>query len=160
MCRLLIAFIAGITFLQTGIVYGQESGQAELSQQVRDTERAFAATMADRDFEAFQSFLSGEAVFFSAETALRGSAQVAAEWQAYYEGPDAPFSWEPMEVEVLDSGTLALSSGPVYNPDGQQVATFTSIWRREPSGQWRIVFDKGNRACDGAPAPAAESAES
>lgn len=26
---------------------------------------------------------------------------------------EAPFSWEPAQVEVLDSGTLALSSGPV-----------------------------------------------
>jgi hypothetical protein len=32
------------------------------------------------------------------------------------------------------------------------VATFNSIWRLEPSGQWRIVFDKGSRDC---PDPAA-----
>ena len=60
---------------------------------------------------------------------------------------DAPFSWEPEQVQVLDSGTLALSSGPVRNPEGKTVATFTSIWRLEAPGVWRIVFDKGNRVC-------------
>jgi len=49
---------------------------------------------------------------------------------------------------VLDSGTLALSSGPVFDPDGKQIATFNSIWRLEAPGQWRIVFDKGSAACN------------
>jgi len=72
---------------------------------------------------------------------------VADWWKRYYEGPDAPFSWEPEDVEVLDSGTLALSSGPVRDAKGALIATFTSIWRLEDSGKWRIIFDKGNQAC-------------
>jgi hypothetical protein len=43
---------------------------------------------------------------------------------------------------VLDSGTLALSTGPVRNPKGEPFARSNSIWRREAGG-WRIVFDKG-----------------
>ena len=61
---------------------------------------------------------------------------------------EAPFRWEPAQVEVLDSGALALSSGPVFDPAGTEVATFTSVWRRESPGVWRIVFDKGNAACN------------
>ena len=72
---------------------------------------------------------------------------VADWWKRYYEGPDAPFSWEPEDVQVLDSGTLAMSSGPVRDPKGALIATFTSIWRLEDTGKWRIIFDKGNRAC-------------
>ena len=122
----------------------------DLRQRVVETERAFARTLATRDHVAFVSFLSKEAVFFSGEKPLRGAEAVAAWWKRYYEGPTAPFSWEPEEVEVLDSGTLALSSGPVRDPAGNLVGTFTSIWRLE-SGRWRIVFDKGNEACPKAP---------
>ena len=60
--------------------------------------------------------------------------------------PDAPFSWKPERVEVLDSGKLALSTGPVYDPDGKRIGSITSIWRREAPGTWRIVFDKGDSA--------------
>ena len=120
----------------------------ELKQQVADTERAFAKTMAQRDFESFVSFLSDEAVFFSGATPLRGKQKIADTWKPYYEQADAPFSWEPETVEVLESGTLALSSGPIFDPEGRLVGTFNSVWRLEAPGQWRIVFDKGSTACD------------
>ena len=140
--------LAGITLLMANTVSAQEPDLMLLRQQVEDTERAFAATMAERDHDAFILFLSDEALFFSAATPLRGRQQVADAWKPYFEDPDAPFSWEPQQVEVLDSGTLALSSGPVHDPDGKLVATFTSIWRLDASRNWRIIFDKGNRACD------------
>jgi ketosteroid isomerase-like protein len=121
---------------------------ADLERQVADTERAFARTMAERNFAGFTSFLSDEAVFFTGKKALRGKVEVAAAWKPFYDKPQAPFSWEPADVEVLDSGNLALSSGPVRDPSGRLVGTYTSIWRRDAPGVWHIVFDKGNDACD------------
>ena len=119
----------------------------ELCQEVFDTERGFAKTMADRDHAAFASFLAEEAVFFAGKKPLRGAAAVAAYWKSYYEERSAPFSWEPEQVEVLPSGTIALSTGSVRDPAGKVTGTFTSIWRREGPGRWRIVFDKGCAAC-------------
>lgn len=120
---------------------------AALQQQVWHTELAFAHTMADRDHAAFTTFLADEAIFFSGPQAIRGKAAVTAAWGPFFEGPEAPFSWEPDQVEVLDSGSLALSTGPVYDPAGNVTARFQSIWRREPSGEWRIVFDRGTPEC-------------
>lgn len=119
----------------------------ELAAQVRAAETAFARSMADRDHAAFVSHLSEEAVFFSGRV-LRGKAAVASDWKRFYEGPKAPFSWEPEHVQVLDSGTLALSSGPVRDPGGKRVGTFNSIWRLESDGRWKIVFDNGCPPCD------------
>ena len=116
----------------------------ELQQQVMETERAFAKTMSDRDHQAFVSFLSDEAVFFAGAQVLRGRQQVADAWKPFYESADAPFSWEPVTVEVLPSGTLALSSGPVHDAEGKLIAEYTSIWRLEAPGTWRIIFDKGS----------------
>ncbi len=121
---------------------------ALLREQVLATERAFAKTMADRDFAAFTTFLSEEAVFFTKRTPLRGKAQVAAAWKRFFEAKEAPFSWEPADAQVLDSGTLALSTGPVRDPAGKQFAIFTSVWRLEAPGTWRIVLDKGEDYCD------------
>ncbi len=113
-----------------------------VEQKVAEVERAFAATMAKRDYAGFASFLSNEVVFISEKRALRGKDEVSEVWQRFFQQPTAPFSWEPERVEVLDSGLLALSTGPVRTPDGHVMATFTSIWRNEPSG-WRIIFDRG-----------------
>lgn len=125
----------------------QRPSGTELAQQVANVERAFARTMADRDLAAFTAMLSEEVVFFSGPTPLRGKQQVAGWWKRFYEKPAAPFSWEPKQIEVLASGTLALSSGPVRDPGGKRIGTFTSIWRLEAPGTWRIVFDKGNDDC-------------
>lgn len=114
--------------------------------EVEATERAFAQTMATRDFAAFQTFIDDEAVFFNGDTPLRGKAEVAAHWHGFFNGA-APFSWEPSHVEVLASGDLALSTGPVRDASGKTVAAFSSIWRRDRSGKWRIVFDRGNDIC-------------
>jgi ketosteroid isomerase-like protein len=121
---------------------------AELERQVAAAERAFAKTMADRDHAAFTTFVSDEAIFFTGPTPLVGKAAVAAGWKRLYDRPQAPFSWEPSEVVVLASGNLALSSGPVRDPSGRIVATFTSVWRQEAPGEWRVIFDKGNDVCD------------
>ena len=125
---------------------------AQLAEQVRQTEAAFAKTMADRDHAAFVTFLADETIFFGRRV-QRGKEAVAQAWKPFYQGKDAPFSWRPETVEVLDSGTLALSSGPVFDPSGKHTGNFTSIWRREADGKWRIIFDKGCDVC-AAPEPA------
>jgi hypothetical protein len=48
------------------------------------------------------------------------------------------------DVEVLESGRLAISSGPVFDPSGQKVGRFNSIWRKDEDDTWRVVFDKGS----------------
>src|SRR5258706_6403948 len=79
------------------------TSHAELVRQVTETERAFAKTMADRDHVAFAAFLSEETVFFTGPTPLVGRQQVADAWKRFYTMPQAPFSWEPSEVVVLES---------------------------------------------------------
>jgi ketosteroid isomerase-like protein len=116
---------------------------AALQRQLTDTELAFAKTMADRDHAAFASFIAEEAVFLSGGKPLRGKAAVVDNWKRFYTAPQAPFSWKPDHVQVLDSGGLGYSTGPVFDPQGKQFARFYSTWRREVDGAWRIVFDDG-----------------
>ncbi len=132
---------------------GECETTAELAAQVRAAETAFAATMAGRDLAAFGSFVADEALFFGRRGVLRGRTAVVDGWKPFFDGPKAPFSWAPESVEVLDSGTLAMSSGPVYDPDGKVTGTFSSIWRREADGRWRVLFDKGCPACPDPPKP-------
>lgn len=122
------------------------SAPADARHEVEAAERAFAQTMAARDFTAFQTFIADDAVFFDGDKPLRGKVAVAAHWRGFYDGT-APFSWEPARVEVLESGDLALSTGPVRDAAGKTVATFNSIWRRDRAGKWHVVFDKGSDIC-------------
>jgi len=120
-------------------------GVDELEAQLRATEIAFAATMANRDHGAFTAFLAEEAIFFAAQGPIRGRTAIADAWRSYYEGEEAPFSWAPDDVAVLAPGDLGMTSGPVLDASGNPVGRFNSVWRRGPDGQWKIVLDRG---CD------------
>jgi ketosteroid isomerase-like protein len=146
------AILGGLLVVPAALAAGPETqspsaSQADLRETVAATERAFARSMAERNHAAFVALLAEETVFLGQREVLRGKAAVAAGWKRYFEGPDAPFSWSPDAVEVLDSGTLAFSSGPVLGPKGERVGTFNSVWRLERDGVWRIVFDKGCPPC-------------
>ena len=120
----------------------------ELVRQVTEAETAFAKTMADRDHAAFMRLVADDAVFLNGGKPLRGKAAIGEYWKRFYSGPTAPFSWKPELVEVVGSGNLAQSIGPVAAPNGKVIARFYSTWRLEPDGSWRVVFDDGYDVCD------------
>ena len=131
MNRILGPAIASALIASPGCTTPASVPSTELAAQVADAERAFARTMADRDHEAFTVFLAEEAIFLFSGSVLRGGKSVADHWRQYFQTEQAPFSWSPETVEVLDSGNLALSTGPVLGPDGARIATYTSIWRQD-----------------------------
>lgn len=136
-----------------GVVSGHRH-HAALTETVFAAERAFAKTMAERDFAAFQRYVAEDTVFFNGPQPLVGRAAVLAAWKAYFEAGPAPFAWSPDQVVVLQSGDLALSTGTVTDPSGKTIARFNSIWRRQRDGRWQVVFDRGSPIC--APEKAAQ----
>ena len=112
--------------------------------EVKAREIAFAKTMEDRDLDAFLSFVSPEAVFFNGNVPIRGHEAITQAWAPLFVDETAPFSWQPDVIEVLESGRLALSSGPILGASGEILGRFNSIWRKDNDGQWRVIFDKGS----------------
>lgn len=129
------------------LVAQDEASREELARQVREAETAFAQTMADRDHQAFQSFLAEGAVFVSGGRALRGRDAISQGWKPFYEGEEAPFSWRAETVEVVGSGDLALSTGPVSDPAGVRIGTYISTWQRQDDGSWKVILDGGCPPC-------------
>jgi ketosteroid isomerase-like protein len=117
--------------------------------EVRAAEIAFSRSMAERDFAAFAAHVADDAVFIGGGRPLRGKAAVLAQWKAYFDGPVAPFTWQPEIVEVAAGGELGYSEGPVTNADGKGAVRFASTWRRSPAtGRWQVVFDNGYSVCN------------
>lgn len=141
------AFLSGLVLLSLAACAAAADDLARLADEVRATEVAFAKTLADRDVKTFRAMIAPDVIWL-ADVPLRGPDQVVRNWQKFFDAPQAPFSWTPELVQVQDGGRLALSTGPVFNPAGKRVGTYTSIWRREASGEWKIIFDRGCPVCD------------
>jgi ketosteroid isomerase-like protein len=138
-----VALVIALALVPTGA-----DGKPDPKAQVFAAESSFAATLANRDLKAFGEFVAKDAVFFGRQGPVRGRDAVVKSWKKFFDGPKAPFWWHPEVVEVLESGTLAHSSGPVFDADGALIAKFNSVWRLDSDGHWRVVFDKGCPVCD------------
>ncbi len=106
-------------------------------------ERAFAAaSVASGMKAAFLDALADDATLFRPGP-VNGKAFIAAR-------PDGPFvlDWAPTRVAVAASGELGWSSGPWRlvpraTPDRPTHGEFFSVWKRDPSGRWRVLIDHG-----------------
>ena len=148
--NMILGCLVGSLAGTSGSVAAQNAAGGSHRQRLEAAERAFAATMAQRDAAAFASHISRDAIFVAGgdpPQVLRGPRAIVDAWTRFFDGPDAPFSWEPDSVEVIDSGALGFTSGPVHDPQGVLAGRFNSVWRLEPDGRWRVVFDRGASVC-------------
>lgn len=106
--RSIVRVLAGVAAaawaaLMTGCASGAAGSDslADLAQEVFAAERAFAASMAERDHAAFTRHLAEDAVFFTNGEPLRGREAVAAGWQPFFEGREGPGVWRV----VFDKGS-------------------------------------------------------
>ncbi len=128
------------------------SAAGDMTNDVRCREIAFSQSAETRDLAAFRSFLDADARFVG-NGVRHGPDEIAAAWQDFFTDDGPEIAWRPKFVEVLEDGTMALTRGPYRmrskDADGNVVerwGTFNSVWRVNPDGQWRVVFDAGNAA--------------
>lgn len=129
-----------------------------LLEQVRQSELAFAATVAARDTMRFAAMIAEDAVFVGGGGATRGRDAIVQAWSRFFE-PTAPeFVWRPEIVELSADGTLGFTRGPwtMKGKDAQGepidlAGIFNSVWRRQADGGWRVVFDAGCSPCPACP---------
>ncbi len=122
--------------------------------EVRRAELAFAASVEQNRPEQFAGFLDEEAVFVGSQGVTRGKAAIVAAWAVFFGEGRPHFEWRPEIVELSGDGTLGMTRGPwtlrSWQPDGTervQTGTFNSVWRRQPDGAWKVIFDAGCPPC-------------
>lgn len=114
---------------------------ASAADEARAAETAFAKAFADRDADAFFAMMTDDAVFLGPNQSLHGRAKVREGWSNFFKDAKAPFSWKPERVVANEAGNLALSTGPIYAPDGTHVANYISTWQKQADGTWKVIFD-------------------
>ena len=104
-----------------------------------DAERAFAAD-AQRlgQWTAFGKYAADDAVMFVPQ-------QVNA--QAFLKplkDPPAAVFWWPGKSFVSCDGSYAVNTGPWVRQWGKAVGYFTTVWKRQPDGSWKWIYDGGD----------------
>lgn len=130
-----------------------------LQESLRETETAFAASLANQDWDQFAGFIADEAIFVSG-VVQHGKQAILDGWAVFFQEGAPKLIWKPEVVEIQDDGELGMTHGPFTieqpGPDGtilSQSGFFNSVWERQADGSWKVIFDAGCPPCQ-APAPA------
>lgn len=114
---------------------------ADAVDEVRNVEIAFAKAFADQNAAKFFSYVADDATFLAARVTLVGKSEIVRRWTPFFSEKVAPFTWHPERVYVNAAGNIGLSTGPVFDKDGNQAGIYSSIWQKNANGEWKILFD-------------------
>jgi len=104
-----------------------------------DAERAFAAEAQKLgQWTAFRKYAADDALMFvpqptNAQTFLKDR-----------KDPPASVFWWPGRSYVSCDGTVAVNTGPWVREWGKSVGYFTTVWKRQPDGGWKWIYDAGD----------------
>ena len=150
MKRITVALLLLLLFATTSVATKQKSPKG--SDLLFQLEANFAADVAKHGHDAFLTHFAENGVEvvdgggFDTKDAMRKQ-------PPWPEG--TTLTWTPLKAEMSASGDLGYTYGNyVYtakNKEGKLVANYgkyTSIWKKQKDGQWKVVVDMGNSSPD------------
>jgi ketosteroid isomerase-like protein len=124
-----------------------EKDRAKLERELWDLDVAFSQeALTHGPKAAFLAHIADEALLLD-----RGVRTKTAAAEKMAREPDGTkLSWAPLHVEMAAAGDLALVWGEWLaqdaGPDGkpsEATGVYSALWKRQPGGGWKIVFDNG-----------------
>jgi hypothetical protein len=104
-----------------------------------DAERAFIRDAQTKgQWAAFRQWAAEDATMFAPQPVNA---------QAFLKDlKDPPVSvyWWPGRSYVSCDGSFAINTGPWVRNGGKAVGYFTTIWKRQPDGAWKWIYDGGD----------------
>jgi ketosteroid isomerase-like protein len=150
MNKITYAFLLLLLLGTTSVATKQKSAKG--TDLLFQLEADFAADVAKNGHDAFITHFAEDGVEvvdgggFNTKDDMRKQA-------AWPEGTS--LTWTPIKADMAASGDLGYTYGNyVYtakNKDGKLVSNYgkyTSIWKRQKDGQWKVVVDMGNSSPD------------
>jgi ketosteroid isomerase-like protein len=150
MNRVTVAFLLLLLFAATSVAAKQESPKG--TDLLRQLEANFAADVAQHGHDAFLTYFAEDGV----ELVDGGGINTKDDMRKQPAWPEGTsLTWTPVHAEMAASGDLGYTYGNyIYtakNKEGKLVANYgkyTSIWRKQKDGQWKVVVDMGNSSPD------------
>lgn len=128
---------------------------------LKHLEQEFMEATARRGAAGYLSYYADDAVEVPDGAALiRGKGEIA-KGMAYLDDKKNRLTWTAVGADISASGELGYTYGNYefhsVGKDGKPRVShgkYTTIWKRQPDGTWKVVLDMGNTT----PAPAAAAA--
>ncbi len=116
-------------------------------EQLLAADRAFDKAAREKGVEGFKSFLMPDVADIGGNT--RGAEAMAASWAPLLSGKGATIAWQPTGAGFVESAQVGYTVGRYQVTQADQVKTgaYTTVWKRQADGSWRVAIDGGCPEC-------------
>lgn len=118
---------------------------------LRQLEADFMQAAAERGADGYMSYYAEDAIEVpNGHDAIHGKANIA-KTMGFLNDKNNQLTWTPVDAGISISGDLGWTSGTYEfrskDKDGKvkvEQGKYTSIWKKQPDGNWKVVLDMGN----------------
>jgi len=122
-----------------------------LKEILMDLDRQFDKDTSTGGIDAWVSYFADDGVMVTKGDDLKGREEIYESMGNAFSLPGFSLRWEPVDAKVSDDGSLGYTYGKYvrkYLDDkGNEVLAdgkYTTIWKKQDDGSWKIVLDMGN----------------
>jgi ketosteroid isomerase-like protein len=135
------------------------SGSAKASAEtLRQLEAEFMKATAEHGSAGYLSYYADDAVEVpNGAAVIQGKANIA-KTMGFLDQKDNHLTWTPVGADISASGDLGYTYGTYEfrskDKDGKPTVDhgkYTSIWKKQKDGRWKVVLDMGNSSASPTP---------
>jgi ketosteroid isomerase-like protein len=127
------------------------NSQSDAAAALKKLEGEFMHAAADHGSQGYMSYYADDAVEApNGHAFLIGKAEIA-KTMGFLDDPNNHLLWTPVGGDMAASGDLGYTYGTFEfrsrDKEGKLVSNYgkyTSIWKRQKDGSWKVVLDMGN----------------
>ncbi len=150
-------FLVGISAVPTIHSFASPAPKAS-ADSLRQLEGDFMKAAAERGSAGYMSYYADDAVEVPNGAAIITGKINIAKTMGFLDDKNNHLSWTPVGADISASGDLGYTYGTYefrsVGKDGKPVVEhgkYTSIWKKQKDGSWKVVLDMGNESNTTAP---------
>ena len=157
--RSLVVLFLALTVVG-GVFTVKESSGGAAAQVLIERDLEFGRAAAARGLDGWLAFFADDAAIFPPNGAVvRGLGAIRAHYAKTAFTPKG-LSWKPVAADLAASGELGYTYGyweyTAADKNGKTISTwgkYSTVWKKQVDGSWKVVLDIGNDAAADAPKP-------
>lgn len=148
----LLALAVALLFASVVLTHSTAATPSQATAEtLKQLEAEFMQAAADKGSQGYMSYYADDAVEIpNGHAAIQGNAEIA-KTMGFLDDKNNRLTWTPQGADISASGDLGYTWGAYefHSKDKNGNPTtdygkYTSIWKKQKDGSWKVVLDMGN----------------
>jgi ketosteroid isomerase-like protein len=144
-----LLFLSFCFILPVGLPAQEKIDEAALLLQI---DRDFDKTTSEKGIEGWIAYFAPNGSMLSdTNRPITGYEEIQKAMHPAFSNPSFSLRWQPTKGDIMIPGVIGYTVGrwerSWKNKEGKLIkstGTYTSVWKKQPDGSWKIVLDTGN----------------